>query len=105
MAAACALIYPSIYEGFGLPPLEAMACGVPVIASNVSSIPEVVGDTGILLDPQDTTGLTEAMTLLTCAPDIRAVMSAKALQRSQSFSWNQCADQTRRVYQEALGRA
>jgi len=85
MAAACALIYPSIYEGFGLPPLEAMACGVPVIASNVSSIPEVVGDTGILLDPQDTTGLTEAMTLLTCAPDIRAVMSAKALQRSQSL--------------------
>ena len=104
MAAACALVYPSFYEGFGLPPLEAMACGVPVIASNVSSIPEVVGDTGILLDPQDTLGLTDAMITLTTAPDIRANMSARALQRSQSFSWDQCADLTQRVYQKAVGR-
>jgi glycosyltransferase involved in cell wall biosynthesis len=105
MAAACALVYPSIYEGFGLPPLEAMACGVPVIASNVSSIPEVVGDTGILLDPQDTLGLTEAMTTLVSAPDIRANLSARALQRSQIFSWDECADLTQRVYQKAMGRA
>lgn len=104
MAAACALVYPSFYEGFGLPPLEAMACGVPVIASNVSSIPEVVGDTGILLDPQDTLGLTDAMITLTTAPDIRANMSARALQRSQGFSWDQCADLTQRVYQKAVGR-
>jgi alpha-1,3-rhamnosyl/mannosyltransferase len=104
MAAACALVYPSVYEGFGLPPLEAMACGVPVIASNVSSIPEVVGDTGILLDPQDAAGLTEAMTALITAPDIRASLSARALQRSQSFSWNLCASETRYIYQLALGR-
>ena len=104
MAAACALIYPSIYEGFGLPPLEAMACGVPVIASNVSSIPEVVGDTGILLDPQDTAGLTEAMTTLASAPEVRANLSVRAYQRSQNFSWDQCANQTRHIYQLALGQ-
>ncbi len=104
MAAACALVYPSVYEGFGLPPLEAMACGVPVIASNVSSIPEVVGDNGILLDPSDITGLTEAMTTLTTAPEIRASLSARALQRSRSFSWDQCASETRHIYQLALGR-
>lgn len=104
MAAACALVYPSVYEGFGLPPLEAMSCGVPVIASNASSIPEVVGDTGILLDPQDSLGLTEAMATLTSAPEIRANMSERALKRSQKFSWDQCADQTRHVYQQALGR-
>lgn len=104
MAAACALVYPSVYEGFGLPPLEAMSCGVPVIASNVSSIPEVVGDSGILLDPQDTSGMTEAMTTLISAPDIRAIMSERALERSQNFSWDLCADQTRNVYQQALGR-
>lgn len=104
MAGACAQVYPSVYEGFGLPPLEAMACGVPVIASNVSSIPEVVGDTGILLDPRDVTGLTEAMTTLATAPDIRASLSARALQRSQRFSWGQCASETRHIYQLALGR-
>jgi glycosyltransferase involved in cell wall biosynthesis len=104
MAAACALVYPSVYEGFGLPPLEAMACGVPAIATNVSAIPEVVGDTGILLDPQDVTGLTEAMITLTSAPDIRASMSARALQRSRRFSWDQCANETRQVYQQVLGR-
>ena len=101
--AACALIYPSINEGFGLPPLEAMACGVPVIASNVSSIPEVVGDTGILLGPQDTAGLTEAMTTLVSAPEVRANLSARAHQRSQNFSWDHCANQTRHIYHLALG--
>jgi glycosyltransferase involved in cell wall biosynthesis len=101
-AGAYALVYPSVYEGFGLPPLEAMACGVPVIASNVSSIPEVVGDSGLLIDPFDVNQLTEAMLTLTQAPDLRRDYSGRALARSQQFSWDQCARETLSVYQAAL---
>lgn len=102
VAGACALIYPSVYEGFGLPPLEAMTCGVPVIASNVSSIPEVVGDTGVLVDPQDVKGLANAMAMLLSAKEIRASLSAKALIRSKLFSWDQCACETIDVYRAAV---
>ena len=102
VAGACALVYPSIYEGFGLPPLEAMTCGVPVIASNVSSIPEVVGDTGMLVDPQDVSGLANAMTMILSAKEVRASLSVKALIRSQSFSWDQCASETIDVYRAAV---
>lgn len=102
VAGACALIYPSIYEGFGLPPLEAMTCGVPVIASNVSSIPEVVGDTGVLVDPQDVKGFADAMMMMLSAKEVRASLSAKALIRSQSFSWDQCASETIDVYRAAI---
>jgi glycosyltransferase involved in cell wall biosynthesis len=101
-AGALAMVYPSVYEGFGLPPLEAMACGVPVIAANASSIPEVVGRTGILIDPQDETQLTQAMLTMTQAPDIRDTMAAQALERSRAFSWQQCARQTVDVYRAAL---
>lgn len=102
MAGACALVYPSVYEGFGLPPLEAMACAVPVIASNVSSIPEVVGDTGILLDPDDVQGLADAMIKMLEAPDYRMSLSDRALQRSQLYSWDRCACETIDVYRAAL---
>ncbi|MCY7370463.1 MAG: glycosyltransferase family 4 protein [Polaromonas sp.] len=102
LAGATALVYPSIYEGFGLPPLEAMACGVPVITSNVSSIPEVVGDTGVLLDPQDVDGFTRAMELLITSPDVRATMAARALERSRQFSWAQCVSETVDAYKFVL---
>ncbi|MGV0961284.1 MAG: glycosyltransferase family 4 protein [Limnohabitans sp.] len=102
VAGACALVYPSVYEGFGLPPLEAMTCGVPVIASNVSSIPEVVGDTGVLVSPQDVKGLADAMTMMLSAADVRASLSARALIRSQSFSWDLCARETIEVYKAAI---
>jgi glycosyltransferase involved in cell wall biosynthesis len=102
VAGACALVYPSIYEGFGLPPLEAMTCGVPVIASNVSSIPEVVGNTGVLVDPQDVMGLADAMTMMLSAKDIRTSLSKRALIRSQSFSWSRCADETIGIYKAAV---
>lgn len=105
IAGATDLVYPSIYEGFGLPPLEAMACGVPVITSNVSSIPEVVGDTGVMLDPQDVDGLAQAMENLITAPDVRNTMAAKALERSTQFTWASCVIKTVDAYRSVLSGA
>ena len=102
IAGATALVYPSVYEGFGLPPLEAMACGVPVIASDVSSIPEVVGSAGILFNPQDQTQLMQAMLTVTQAPEIRDALAAQALVRSRTFSWKRCALETVDVYRAAV---
>ena len=102
IAGALTLIFPSIYEGFGLPPLEAMACGVPVIASNNSSIPEVVGDTGILLNSNDTQGFADAIQSLIEDPALRATLSQKALERSKKFTWEQCALSTLEVYKKVL---
>jgi glycosyltransferase involved in cell wall biosynthesis len=105
IAGATALVYPSIYEGFGLPPLEAMACGVPVITSNVSSIPEVVGDTGVMLHPQDVDGLALAMETLIIAPDVRNTMAGKALVRSTQFTWASCVTKTVDSYRAVLSHA
>ena len=102
LAAAKALLFPSIYEGFGLPPLEAMACGTPVIASNSSSIPEVVGNCGILLDAQDIEGFTRAMKNMIENSELENMLSIKALERSKLFTWNQCAQDTFNVYQQVL---
>jgi alpha-1,3-rhamnosyl/mannosyltransferase len=104
MAGALALIYPSIYEGFGLPPLEAMACGVPVIASNVSSLPEVVGETGLLIDPQDASSVARAMELLITDDTLRGKLAAKALTRSQEFTWTRCVAQTVGAYRQVLNQ-
>jgi alpha-1,3-rhamnosyl/mannosyltransferase len=101
-ASACAMVYPSLYEGFGLPPLEAMACGVPVIASDVSSLPEVVGDTGLLVDPHNPDAITQAMHTLTQAPELRTACSQQALLRSRQFSWQKCQQETIGVYRAAL---
>jgi alpha-1,3-rhamnosyl/mannosyltransferase len=102
MAGATAMVYPSIYEGFGLPPLEAMACRVPVIASNVSSIPEVVGDSGLLIDPLDAEALTHKMVHLLEDEVFRSQLAYRALARSQLFSWAKCTDQTVDVYKAAV---
>ncbi len=102
MAGATAMVYPSVYEGFGLPPLESMACGVPVIASNVSSIPEVVGDSGLLIDPSDAQALTHKMAQLLEDEVFRAQLADRALARSQLFSWAKCTDQTVDVYKAAV---
>lgn len=101
-AGALAMVYPSIYEGFGLPVLEAMACGVPVITSNVSSLPEVVGDTGVLIDPMDVDGLSEAMRQMAEDARLRADLGARALARAGQFSWQRCAAATTEVYRRAL---
>lgn len=102
IAGARALVYPSIYEGFGLPPLEAMACGVPVVASNVSSIPEVVGNAGLLLSPKDVDGFADAMGRLIDDGDLHAELSRRSVARAAGFTWQACARQTRRAYEIAL---
>ena len=91
-------VYPSLYEGFGLPPLEAMACGTPVITSNTSSLPEVVGDAGIMVDPYDVDGLADAMHEVLTNDGLREDMIKRGLKRAKMFSWEKCAKETLRVY-------
>jgi glycosyltransferase involved in cell wall biosynthesis len=98
---AVALIFPSRYEGFGLPPLEAMACGTPVVGSDVSSIPEVVGDGGVLLPPDDVEGMAEALIRLATDEGFRADLSRRALAQAARFSWERTARETLAAYQEA----
>lgn len=102
MAGATTLIYPSLYEGFGLPPLESMACGVPVIASNVSSLPEVVGDTGLLIDPTSTSQLGQAIKQMIDDPVFRDRQSQNAIKRSAEFTWEKCIARTTDVYRKAI---
>ncbi|HIK43916.1 MAG TPA: glycosyltransferase family 4 protein [Leptolyngbyaceae cyanobacterium M65_K2018_010] len=98
---ATAFLFPSLYEGFGLPPLEAMQCGVPVITSNTSSLPEVVGDAGIMIDPTDEDALCQAILNLVNNEQLRAELSQKGLERAKQFSWAKCAEQTVEVYRIA----
>ncbi len=91
-------IYPSFYEGFGLPPLEAMSCGAPVITSNTTSIPEVVGDSGILVNPRIEEELSEALIKVLNNPELRLILRRKGLERSSLFSWTNTALMTLEVY-------
>ncbi|MDA3918338.1 MAG: glycosyltransferase family 1 protein [Deltaproteobacteria bacterium] len=99
---ALAFIYPSLYEGFGLPPLEAMQCGTPVITSNTSSLPEVVGDAGIMIDPKDDDALCQAMIDIVKSNKLRNNLSKKGIERAKLFSWEKCADETIKAYRFAL---
>jgi alpha-1,3-rhamnosyl/mannosyltransferase len=101
-AGAAMLVYPSIYEGFGLPALEAMASGIPVITSDRSSLPEVVGDVGITVDPGDEAGFAEGMQRLAEDPAERSDRAARGLARARGFTWARCAEETERVYRIAL---
>jgi glycosyltransferase involved in cell wall biosynthesis len=101
--AAQLLVHPSFYEGFGLPPLEAMTCGTPIIASNVSALPEVVGDAAILIDPHDVEGLTVAMWRVLTDQDLRASLAAKGLKRAKMFSWQRAAQETLDLYRRVVG--
>lgn len=85
-------VFPSLYEGFGLPPLEAMACGVPVIAANSSSLPEVVGDAGVLVDPTDVDGMAEAMRSMLLDRPRHEQYSVRGLARSRQFTWRKTAE-------------
>lgn len=99
---ALMFVFPSFYEGFGLPPLEAMQCGVPVITSNTSSLPEVVGNAGIMISPTDMDGLCQAMLSVYKSPSLQQQLSQKSLARAKLFSWKRCAEQTMDAYKTSL---
>ena len=103
-SAALCLCHPAWYEGFGLTPLEAMACGTPVIVSTRSSLPEVVGDAGLLVDPADPEAWTQAMAQVSRDEDLRRDLRTRGLARAASFSWTRTAEATWGVLQEAVGR-
>jgi glycosyltransferase involved in cell wall biosynthesis len=98
-------VYPSLYEGFGLPVLEAMACGCPVIASNVSSLPEVVGDAGLLIDPYDVEALAHAISTVLADDDLKREMSKKGIAQAQKFSWEKAGTELLAVCREVAERA
>lgn len=99
---ATALTFPSLYEGFGLTPLEAMACGVPVIASNTSSIPEVVGSAGILLPPKNEEIWAKEMVRISQDEDLANRLTAAGLEQAKKFSWEKTARETTEVYKEVM---
>lgn len=100
---ATCFVYPSFFEGFGLPPLEAMGCGVPVITGDQTSLPEVVGDAGMTVDPFDEGALGAALARLVDDRDLRSELRAKGLKRAAMFSWRRAAQQTLKVYEQATG--
>ncbi len=100
--AASVFAFPSLYEGFGLPPLEAMACGVPVVASNASSLPEVIGDAGLMVDPLDVDALAAALAQALNDAKWREKVIPMGLARASTFTWQRAAEQLASVYQHAL---
>ncbi len=102
---ALCFVYPSLYEGFGLPPLEAMQCGIPVITSNNSSLPEVVGDAGIMVDANNDDEICQALYKLTGDTFLRQELSKKSIQRASQFSWKKCADETIKLYEKAIANS
>ena len=96
------LVYPSFYEGFGLPPLEAMACGTPVIASNVTSLPEVCNDSALLVDPNNIYQLSNSMDNVISDNKLMIRMSKNGLARSSDFSWKKTASHTIAAYSNIL---
>jgi glycosyltransferase involved in cell wall biosynthesis len=98
---ASALVFPSLYEGFGLPPLEAMASGTPVVTSNVSSLPEVAGDAAVLVDPYDPQAIADGIYRVLTDERLRREMVHKGIARAGQFSWEQSARRTHAIYEEA----
>src|SRR5690606_4315911 len=97
-------VFPSLYEGFGLSPLEAMACGTPVIAANRSSLPEVVGQGGLLVDPTPER-LAAAMVSVMRDERLRRSLARRALEQAETFAWHRTARQTRAVYRSVVASA
>jgi glycosyltransferase involved in cell wall biosynthesis len=97
-SAATVFAFPSLYEGFGIPVLEAMACGTPVVTSNLSALPEVAGDAGLLVDPYDTDAISEGIQTLLEEQPLREELARRGLERAGLFTWQQVADQTLKVY-------
>jgi glycosyltransferase involved in cell wall biosynthesis len=101
--AATVFVYPSFYEGFGLPPAEALACGIPTIVSNVSSLPEVVGDAGLQVEPTDPGELMTAIRNLLESPARREELRGRGIERAARFRWERTAAEMEEVFREALG--
>ena len=98
-AAATVFVFPSLYEGFGIPPLEAMACGCPVVSSNVASLPEVVGDAGILVEPKNARKIAESVISLIENDQIRNMLIERGLRRAEKFSWQKSAEAALAVFE------
>lgn len=98
---AAAFVYPSLFEGFGLPPLEAMACGTPVVTSNTSSLPEVVGNAALLIDPYDEPALTRALLQIMNDQPLRARLREQGIIQARRFTWRTAAEQTLQLYRAA----
>lgn len=101
-SAAEAFVFPSLYEGFGLPPLEAMACGTPVVTSNVSSLPEVVGDAALLINPSNVGEIAGAIEKVLIDRELRSELTERGLARSNLFSWERTARETLSAYEETI---
>ena len=99
---ARALLFPSLYEGFGLPPLESMACGTPVVGSNCASMPEIVGQGGLLFEPEDTNSMGHALVRLATEPPYREELGRLAVTQAARFSWQSTARATLAAYREAI---
>ena len=102
---ALALVHPSLYEGFGLQLVEAMASGIPVLASNATSLPEVLGGCGLLFNPDDPASIAQQINRVARDPELRATMAEKGRLRAREFSWHKAAEQMLALYCELLGRA
>ena len=102
---AAVFVFPSLYEGFGLPPLEAMASGTPVVTSNVSSLPEVTGDAAVLVDPYDPKAIADGMYRVLTDESLRREMRRKGLERARHFSWEQSARRVRDIYGQVSASA
>ena len=100
---AAVFVFPSLYEGFGLPPLEAMASGTPVVTSNVSSLPEVAGDAAVLVDPYDAMDIKDGIKRVLTDPALAAEMRRKGLLRAREFSWERSVARTLAIYRETAG--
>lgn len=103
-SAALCSIYPSFFEGFGLPPLEAMQCGTPVITGNLTSLPEVVGDAALTVDPYDTRAIASALERVITNENLRAEMRTKGFEQAKKFSWIETARQTLKIYERVMNR-
>ena len=101
---AAAFVFPSRYEGFGLPPLEAMACGVPVVSSNVSSLPEVVGEAALQINPENVFDIARGIRDVLLDEELRAQMIRRGREQAARFSWNWTARQVLEIYREVVGQ-
>ena len=102
LSGATAFVFPSLYEGFGFPVLEAMACGVPVLCSNTSSLPEVAGEAAVLVNPLLVDDIARGLHDITTDEDLRRTLIERGYQQAQKFTWQTCADVVLQVFEEVL---